>query len=383
MKNIFLILITFLFAPIFYLIIILNKYKRKKSQLRILVIDTGKIGDLVCTTPVFREIKKNFINSRLTVIIREQSYGVVQDNPHIDEFVFLNNQRYKGVWEKIKFIKKIIKGKFYYSINLSPYAFNSVLSFWAGIPKRITSISKFTGKTARLFSIFNNFKLEYKRHTSKLIHNLELLRFMGVKDYSDKKEVFSNSEEEKVVNDFLKNKGFKNDDFLIGISVTAGNKIKEWEPEKFTQLADKLINKLKAKIIFIGTLNDKIILDSIKNNMINRAVVADNFKLNELAAFLKKLKLFISVDTGPLYIAHAVGIPVVDIVGPCDIDEQPPQDNNSELIYNKIDCWPCSFVIPPARICKNGHLRCLRDITPIMVYEAIIKLMKKNNYAIK
>jgi ADP-heptose:LPS heptosyltransferase len=374
-KNFFWILITIVLSPLFYIRIFINKHKNKKQN--ILLISTGKIGDLVCTTPVFREIKKNFPDSYLVVGIREQSHGVVQNNIHIDRFIFLNSEKYQGFWGEIKLIRELIKEKFILSINLSPRAFNTILPFWVGIPKRITSTSKFTGKMARIFSFFNSYRLEYKQHTSKLRHNLEILRFLEIKDFSEKKEVFTTSEEEKKAIKFLRENNLKEDDFLIGISVTAGNKIKEWEPDKFCQLADRLIEELKAKIIFIGTPDDEALISGMIGKMKNEVIPATSFKLNELAALFKKLKLFISVDTGPLYIAHAVGTPVVDVVGPCDINEQPPRDDLSELVYKRIDCWPCSFVIPPARYCKNKHSRCIKEITVEDVFVAIIKLLER------
>jgi len=94
-KNFFWILITFILLPVFYIRIFWNRLFRTK-ELKILVIITGKIGDLVCTTPVFREIKKKFPDSYLTAAIRKQSYGVVQNNPHIDKFIFLNSEEYQG-----------------------------------------------------------------------------------------------------------------------------------------------------------------------------------------------------------------------------------------------------------------------------------------------
>jgi len=375
-KSFFWILITLAFFPLFYIRIFWNKLFRTK-KLNILVINTGKIGDLVCATPIFREIKKKFPNSYLVVAIREQSYGVVQNNTYIDKFIFLNSKQYQGFFKGIKLIRELIKEKFVWSINSSPRAFNTIFPFWAGIPKRITSTSNFTGKTARIFSFFNNHKLEYKQHTFRLRHNLELLRFLGVKKYSEKKDVFITERENKRAEKFFKKNNLKKNDILIGISVAAGNKLKEWELIKFSQLADKLIEDLGAKIIFIGAPNDKKSVSKAIVSMKNKALSNTDFKLHELAALFKKLKLFISVDTGPLYIAHAVGVPVVDITGPCDVDEQPPRDNRSELVYKKMDCWPCSFVIPPARNCKRGDLRCIKEITIDDVFNAAYRLIKK------
>jgi heptosyltransferase II len=377
-KNAFWILIAFMLSPFFYIKISHNRLI-KNGRLKILLIYTGKIGDLVCTTPIFREIKKNLPDSFLTIAIREQSYGVVQNNPHVDKFIFFNAQKYQGFSGEIKLIKDLVKEKFTHSINLSPRAFNTIIPFFAGIPERTTSTSKFTGRVAAIFSIFSNHRLEYKQHTSKLRHNLEILKFLGINNFSEKKEVFITDEENKRAIKFLSENNLQEGDLLIGITASAGNKLKEWESDKFIQLTDKLIDELGARIVFIGAPNDKVILENIVNDMKNKATVAIDFKLNELAALFKKIKLFISVDTGPLYIAHAVGTLVVDITGPCDIEEQPPRDGNAKLVYRKTECWPCSFVIPPARHCRRKHLRCIKDVSVGDVFDAAVELMRENH----
>ena len=46
------------FSPLIYLLIAIRK---KKAISRILIIQTAKIGDLICSTPVFREVKRNIL----------------------------------------------------------------------------------------------------------------------------------------------------------------------------------------------------------------------------------------------------------------------------------------------------------------------------------
>lgn len=382
MRNFFWILITFVFAPVFYLRILFGRVFKRK-QLKILVIAMGKIGDLVCITPVFRAIKRKFSEAHITAGIRQQSYGVVKNNPNIDNFIFLNLEKYQGFLGRIKLIRKISKEKFYYSVNLSPYSSNTILSFLAGIPVRITSTSSFVGRTAKLFALFSDYRLEYKPHDFRLRHGLQLLRFLGIKKYSEKKQVFTTKEEEFKAEKFFKKNNIKKEDFVVGISVAVGNKFREWEPKKFSQLADRLIKELKAKIIFTGASNDKKLIEKVVGNMKNKAIISIDFKLHELAALLKKMKLFIASEAGPLYVANAVGTPVVDIVGPVDINIQPPRDKKSELVQKKIYCSPCCFIIPAPRGCKEGHLRCLKDITVNDVFVAIRRLLKRLNLCTK
>ena len=337
----------------------------------------AKIGDIVCTTPLFRAIKKKYPKSYLAVAIREQNYGLVQNNPHIDKFIFPNAKKYQGFLGEIRLVKEISKEKFTWSIVLGPSSLSTILSFWAGVINRVTTTSKFTGIVPKLFSWFNNYKLEYKERTPRLKHDLRLLKFLGIKSPEKKKEIFITKQEEKKAKKFLKENNLKEDDFIVGISVTAGVKMKEWEPIKFCQLADKLIEELKTRVIFVGANYDRKIIEKVVAKMKNKAVISTDFKLNELGALMKKLKLFISVDTGPLYIAHALGVPVVDIIGPVDDRMQPPHDKKSEIVQKKIYCAPCYFFVLTADFCKEGHHRCIRETTVDDVFRATKRLLNR------
>ena len=54
------------------------------------------------------------------------------------------------------------------------------------------------------------------------------------------------------------------------------------------------------------------------------------FSLDELKALIQRLSLFISVDTGPIYIAEAFDVPTIDIIGPMDENEQPPRGEKTQ-----------------------------------------------------
>ena len=59
---------------------------------------------------------------------------------------------------------------------------------------------------------------------------------------------------------------------------------------------------------------------------------SEKFSIDELKALIAQAGLFISVDTGPLYIAEAFGVPTVDIVGPMDEREQPPIGEHHKVV---------------------------------------------------
>src|SRR3989339_1605381 len=83
------------------------------------------------------------------------------------------------------------------------------------------------------------------------------------------------------------------------------------------------------------------------------------FSLGQLSAFCQRLNVLIAVDSGPIYIANAVGTAVIDIAGPIDVREQPPQVNNCKIVQPDLPCIPCSYVIHTSSGCTHPSKICL------------------------
>jgi ADP-heptose:LPS heptosyltransferase len=197
---------------------------------------------------------------------------------------------------------------------------------------------------------------------------------MGIDNPEDKKEVWTTPQTENKANNWRKNipEQFK----IIGISISAGNKIKELGDDKFEVLIKKLLQNETYAISLIGSKADIPRIDSLINKInSDRCFKATDFNLEELPSLMKKFSLYIAVDTGPIYIAHALGIPLIDIIGPVDPDEQPPQDEKSIRVMNRENIEPSSFVFKrrgtPKQIKKSLEATFVEDI-----YETAIKLLK-------
>ena len=386
LNNFFWLFLTYLSAPYLYFRIFLlarrspkDERGKKNVPAKILVIQVAKIGDLVCTTPVFREIKKKFPNSYLAALVIGKTKDILTNNPRLEEIISFDD--FPGIVGKIKLIKKLKKEKYDWVFSLLPDSFNNIIAFWSLAPGRIVTTYKDAGEITWLTSIFNNHCLEYKRGTSAPKHYLNLLKFIDIKEYSEKREVFIKPAEEKNALDYLRLQDLDNNDLLIGMSVTAGVKFSEWEPSKFAALADQLIEKLKAKIIFVGSAADSFKVTEVQGMMENDSINScGQFSLRELPALMKNLKLFVSVDTGPLYIADALEVPVVDIMGPSDMGEQCPIGSRSKIIQKDIHCSPCLFIFLGIRFCKEEHLKCLKETTVEEVFEAAQNLIKTTPY---
>jgi ADP-heptose:LPS heptosyltransferase len=358
------------------------------ASLRILVIpNLTRIGDLVCATPVFRAIKIAYPNCYLAVMVQGKISGIIRNNPRIDEIIEFKSK------DLVKRVIPLVRSKkFDWSINLQGYPISSLVTFFGLIPNRVALTYDGASFLVRLTQKFNTIRMRYEHHTYLPGFYLKLLEPLGIKNPEEKKEVFPTQAGDEKVKKFFSDKGIATSDKVVGISITAGNKIKEWGDENFRKVGEYVVEKYGAKVIFLGAKNDESRIDAViaschsrlfprhsreSGNLTRNFVKAVDFSLEELPSLIKRLKLYIAADTGPIYIAHALKVPLIDIIGPVDPREQPPKDERSVQVLSE-GTKPSSFVLSQvchSRASGNPYERALTAIPFEKVAHAVDKLL--------
>jgi heptosyltransferase-2 len=80
----------------------------------------------------------------------------------------------------------------------------------------------------------------------------------------------------------------------------------------------------------------------------------------------------VSNDSGLMHVAAALGRPQVALYGPSDPVFTPPLNSRAEILRLDLECSPCH-----QRECPLGHHRCLVDLTPERVIEALASLDRR------
>ena len=316
-KNVIFWLGAIIFLPLFNL---LARRKNNNKELRILIIPhLTRVGDLICVTPAIRVIKQKYPHSFIAVAVGKKIELILENNPYVDAVVvFRSNQVFH-------FLHKIYRRNFNWIFNFSGTSFGTLISIYGAIPNKVKLTKEERSWDEVFTDWFNNFNFLFKNHTDPILHYLKMLEVLNIKSYDTKKDIFISESGE------LKAKKFSG--FLVGISISAGNKVKEWGDEKFKELAVKINEKYGAKIIFMGAPNDESrILRIIEDLDKDKFLMATDFSMGELPSLIKRLRLYIATDTGPIHIADALRVPFIDIVGPVDPAELPPKREYGILV---------------------------------------------------
>ena len=311
--------------------------KIPKDISRVIVVPTGKLGDVVCVTPVLMALRNRL--PRVYIIVAGNSrlhQALLSDSGLVDEYLNLEEK------DSISIIKKSrVDAAFVTGPSFEPIA----KLYVAGVP--LVVAPKITGgfspSETRPYKILQRFVKNFPYHIEAYAprERLRALESIGIVSDDTKKHLGFSEDADKKTKQFLIDNGIDIEkDIVVGISPTAGNKIKEWPEERFAEVANYVAGKYNARIVMIGAPNDeekiKKTIGHMKSDI--KVLKITDFNVDMLKALMAKLSLFIAVDTGPIYIAEAFNIPTIDIVGPVDERVQPPRG----LIHRN--------VLPPGRL---------------------------------
>lgn len=139
---------------------------------------------------------------------------------------------------------------------------------------------------------------------------------------------------------------------------------KEWMPERFAALADRLIREDALDVIWIGDRREQGLVDSIRSLMTEpSANLAGKLSWAETVELIRGASVVITNDSAPLHAADHIGKKTVAIFGPTSPERYGPQRSGDGIVYKGVSCSPCGRAQ-----CRFGHRRCLTEITVEDVY---------------
>jgi lipopolysaccharide heptosyltransferase II len=164
---------------------------------------------------------------------------------------------------------------------------------------------------------------------------------------------------------------------LVGVHVSGGRAIKQWDLDRFADVARRLIVSKGATIVLTGSAADRPMVDTVKRALPESKVIdaAGDYSLITLAALLDRLDVLVTGDTGPMHLAATVGTPIVAVFGPSDPIRYAPRGPNDRIVRVDLPCSPCNRIRVPPERCIGHTPDCLALVSIERVFAETASLL--------
>jgi heptosyltransferase I len=353
--NIFFVFIIDLIGNIIFLLFRIFRKRKPGNVGNILIIRLDDTGDVLFSTPVPYNLKQHYRGSKITFLTAGWAKELIMDNPYVDEVICYDapwfNRKNKKVFEFRRFFKlagELRRHNYDLGIDLKGDFRHIVLMALSGVRFR-------TGYGITGGGFLLHRKVDYRENVSPIEHNLDILRAMPIDIITNKPMVYASKESEQDIAGFMRESSIEENDFIAIIHADAGCQSKNWLDERFTGLIDIISKDYKAKIILVGSEEDKAKNDKIISLSNAGAINAvGKISLGGLTALMKKASLFIGIDSGPGHIAAIEGIPSVIISSNIYLsDEWANIGEKSIRIQKDIPCKGCENLNCRYNVCMD------------------------------
>ena len=277
--------------------------------MKILIIHTAFIGDIVLSTPLIQKLKDLYPKSEIDYLTLPTNQSVLYNNPNLNEIILYDKKgKDKGIKGFLRILKILKQKKYDYAVIPHRFIKSILLA-------KLAKISDIVGFDVATGSSLLDKKVHYdmKKH--------EVERLLNLVEYEGEKipvRIYPAKENFVKIEKMLKNSGYtgKKEQKLILVAPGSQRPEKMWPIEKYREIIERL---KKNKNYFIGITGSKSEKELPLNFEKDKNVIdfRGEISLVEFGALISKADVVVGNDSSPIHIASGFEKPfVIGIFGP-------------------------------------------------------------------
>jgi lipopolysaccharide heptosyltransferase I len=338
-----------------------------------LLVKPSALGDVVHALPVVATLKRRYPDIPLDWLIEEEAAPLVEGHPAIADFVVSGRRRWlralrrpaemAGALREMRAFAARLRGRYDAVLDLQGLLKSALYVVTARAPVRVGLADGREGSTRVL--------THRVAVPPQPVHAVE--RYLALATAVDAPETAREfripledehkGAAQRVLADLPRP--------WIVLHPAARWETKLWEIDRWRSLAGALTRE-GAGVVLTGSVTDTPLLERIIAGLDpGPRSLAGRLSLKELAAVLELADCLVTVDSGPMHIASAVGTPVVALFGATDPRRTGPLGPGVVLRRN-LPCSPCL-----ERRCRIPDTKkCMRDLGVEEVRHAVRDLLR-------
>jgi len=321
--------------------------------MRILIIHTFGLGDMIMFTPALQELIQRYPDAKIDFLIFQKfaSYPILH-SPRVNK-IYHTSFKIREIVKSIVILRKQKYDMSFVTSGTNPLK-AGLFSFLVAAQERI-------GEYRKLKSPFFTKNILYQENQHRVENNLDLI---GA-SHTSFQPIYYLENLHKRANSKTVRIGFH-----IGSNRAFAKK--RWSAESFyilVMLLKKHYSNLEI-LIFSGPDEEE---ESRKLAEQSSSKLCLNLPFDTMALEIASCDMFINTDSGLGHIASCFDVEIFTIFGPAKDYKARPYTKKGHIVKLNLPCQPC-YGTSDFNRCK--HLKCLNELTPEMVFEQITKESK-------
>jgi heptosyltransferase-2 len=353
-----------------------------RAPKRILVVQTNRLGDCILSIPAVRALRHHYPTAHIDLLYNATHVSAVFEHvPEVDGVIAWGPYaQHAGVAGRLRLWNEIRRGRYDAAVCL--YAHPTPLwALWAArIPMRISrhtvNLRRHYIGAALCNAVVIQDRDELRKHEAE--YNLDLLEPLGVHGAAGEGSFSVPVATREEVDGLLLRAGVAPSSRLAVLHPGNGRKRPIWPPERFAAVGDALA-AAGAHVVITGGPEDGDLPLRLQDLMrAPTASLGGQLSVPALAAVLERAAVFVSVDTGPMHLAAALGVPVVALFGQWRqrsvYARWHPYGSDFIPVFSRRSCPGCEAMhcVPQA-----GTAPCMSDIPASAVRDAALALLAR------
>lgn len=308
---------------------------------RLLVVRLGSLGDIIHTLPAVATLRENFRDVHIDWLVESRWRELVELNPDVNGVVAVDTYRWRQAplwpptwWGAGKALWQLRRGAYDGAIDFQGLYKSALLARISGAEWRLgfdASVIKEAG-AARFYTeqvpVFRK-----KSHVVQLNLSLAVAACGGVGTVAPvlRFALLTRPEDEAYVEEQLREHQLG--EFFV-LSPGGGWGAKCWPVERYAQLHNELARRRGWRsVLNAGPGEEHLVSEFAAQARVTKPV---HLRLTprQLVALLRRARVVVSGDSGPLHLAAALGTPVVGLYGPTDPARNGPYSKRSVVVHH-------------------------------------------------
>ena len=344
--------------------------------MKILVIGPSWVGDMVMSQSLYITLKQQYPDAELHVMAPTWCCALLERMPEVDQALVmpLGHGDFK-LAERFRLGRRLAQHGYDWAIVQPNSLKSALIPLFAGIKQRTgwKGESRY-GLLNDLRSNKHSFPLMVERYNALAYPKAQMISSASLPNLPWPLLSVDEQNQARALDKFKLNTE------KPVLSLCPGAEFgpsKRWPEQHYAEVAKQQIEQGKQVWIF-GSAKDIPVAETIRHSLpatlqAHCHILAGKTSLHQAIDLMALSTMVVSNDSGLMHIAAALQRPLVAVYGSTSPEYTPPLAKQVAVVHTDIECRPCF-----KRECPLGHLKCLKELAPQQVLNAIKKLQERD-----